>query len=231
MGSGSSDGLLLRRGAVLLAGGRSSRMGRPKALVRVGDSAMVARVARALEDACSELVVVLSASPGGETADEDALRGALASGAFAASGGALRFVRDALPEHGPVAGLAAGLAASRAELVLVAPCDLPFLSGALVRGLFARADWAPPPDVVAARRGGFWEPLPAVMRRETMARVYAEQVARGELRPTAAWPALRVSAVDEAALASLDPTGASFEGVNDPAELEAARARLARTSG
>ena len=62
------------RSAVLLAGGRSSRMGRPKALLDLGGEPMIARVARALEASCDELVVVAAAADRpGETATADEL--------------------------------------------------------------------------------------------------------------------------------------------------------------
>lgn len=229
MGTASVARTRLPRGGIVLAGGRSSRMGRPKPLVRVGDAPMIARVARALEGTCDELVVVTGARPDDAArCGEDSLREALADSAFAARTGALRFSRDGAADLGPVAGIAAGLETSRADLVLIVACDLPFLSAGLVRGLFEAAESSLPTDVVAARRDGFWEPMPAVMRRETMKRVYGGQLARGDLRPTASWPGLRVVAVEGAALARLDPDGASFLGVNDPIDLARAQARLER---
>ena len=220
------------RGGLLLAGGRSSRMGRPKALLRVGGIAMVAHVARALEDACDELVVVVAPGPDPSAfAGEDELRDALRATRFAARPGALRFARDSSPGRGPVAGLAAGLSESRADLVLVAPCDLPFLSPTLVAGLFDLAGGPSSPDVVAARRGGFWEPMPVVLRRATTALVYVDRLARGDLRPTAPWRELRVVAVEGEALSLLDPGDASFLGVNDPAELARAQARFDAARG
>lgn len=51
-----------RRGAVILAGGESRRMGRPKAWLPLGDETLLHRVARILGAACPVVVVV--ASPG-----------------------------------------------------------------------------------------------------------------------------------------------------------------------
>lgn len=205
-------------------------MGTPKALLRFDGLPMIARVARALEDTCDELVVVAAAEAADDSvAEPGRLRAALAETAFGAPRGALRFARDLRSDLGPVAGLAAGLAAASSEHVVVVPCDLPLLSAAFVRGLFELAQSDPPPDVVAARRGGFWEPMPAVLRRAPMAALYAGQLERGELRPTAGWPGLRVLAVEGETLARLDPDGSSFLGVNDRADLDRALARLARS--
>jgi molybdopterin-guanine dinucleotide biosynthesis protein A len=204
-------------------------MGRPKALVDLGGRPLVAWVARALEEICEILVVAIAADPGeAAVAGERDLRDALSETTFAARPGGLLFARDAAPDLGPVAGLLAGLSASPADLVLVAACDLPFLSEALVAGLFDLARGTPAADVVAARREGFWEPMPCVLRRERMAAVYAAQLARGDLRPTSSWGDLRVVAVEGDALRRLDVSGHSFVGVNDPSELAAARARLGR---
>lgn len=220
----------LRRGALLLAGGRSSRMGRPKALVDLGGRPLVARVARALEESCETLVVAIAADPGeAAVAGERDLRDALCETAFAGRPGGLLFARDPAPDLGPVAGLAAGLSVSSAEVVLVAACDLPFLSEVLVAGLFDLARGIPAPDVVAVRRDGFWEPMPCVLHRGRMAAVYATQLARGDLRPTSSWGDLRVVAVEGDALRRLDASEESFVGVNDPSELASARARIGRS--
>ena len=217
------------RSAVLLAGGRSSRMGRPKALLDLGGEPMIARVARALEASCDELVVVAAAADRpGETATADELRAALACTGFARRADALGMARDLAEARGPVAGLAAGLAAARGRWAIVVPCDLPFLSPSLVAGLFATAEAGRPraastPVAVIPRRGGDWEPMPAVLDRAVFARLYAEQLERGELRPTARFSDPDVIALEGDALDRLDPGGASFLGVNDAREYARAR--------
>ncbi|HZR83132.1 MAG TPA: molybdenum cofactor guanylyltransferase [Candidatus Binatia bacterium] len=220
------DATAPRRSGIVLAGGRSRRMGSPKALLDVGGEPLVCRVARRLVVACDELVIVAPALTGRSTGEHDALAAAVLRLGDELPAGALRTVHDGAPDRGPVAGLAAGLAAARGERAFVAACDTPFLAPALVAGLFATAEGEPAADVVIARTAGGVEPMVAVYRVATMAAHYARQLADGELRPTARFAACRVREVAGAELAALDPEGASFAGVNDPDEYRAALARL-----
>jgi molybdopterin-guanine dinucleotide biosynthesis protein A len=210
----------VRRSAVVLAGGRSRRMGRPKALLDLGGEPLVRRVARLALAPCDELVVVAPAAAGRSGSELAALEAAVA-------GLAARIAHDAAPDLGPVAGLAAGLAAARGEHALVVACDSPFLAPRLLAGLLDLARAEADADVVIARTAGGFEPMVAVYRTATMAPHYARQLADGELRPTARFSALRVRTVAGEELLAFDPTGDSFLGVNSPADYDAARSRLA----
>ena len=59
---------------------------------------------------------------------------------------------------GPYAGIRAGLAVARHDLLLVLPCDTPLLDLALLQGLRATAA-AHPGKPVMIRQGQQWEPL------------------------------------------------------------------------
>lgn len=223
----------IRRSGVVLAGGRSSRMGAPKALLDLGGEPMIRRVARALEAACDEIVLVL----GAEACDDDeALVGVLRSTAFASRPGSIVVARDATPGLGPLAGAVAGLEAAGAAWAILVPCDLPLLAAAFVDGLFGLAECgagavATPavgaPDAVVPRRGGHWEPLPAVFHRDRAGEAFRRHLALGRLRLSSAFEDLRILAVEEDQLRRLDPDGTSLLGVNDPAEFQAVQRRLA----
>src|SRR5262245_9126764 len=110
----------MRVGGILLCGGQSKRMGRPKAWLPFGDELMLPRVARLLAEVVSPLVVV--AAPG---QDVPPLPSEIAS------------VRDEEKGRGPLQGLQAGLEAlhGQAEAAYVSSCDVPFLKPAFVRRL------------------------------------------------------------------------------------------------
>jgi len=117
--------------AVVLAAGGSTRMGQPKALLRVPDGRRyveaIADCARA--GGCSEVVVVLGPPHG------DAIDGALAATATLTT----KRAWNARPERGMLSSLQAGLAAlpATAEAVLVWPVDIPFVEASTVRALVA----------------------------------------------------------------------------------------------
>jgi molybdopterin-guanine dinucleotide biosynthesis protein A len=84
--------------AVVLAGGRSSRMGKPKALLRFGDAPLISDIVRALKADFDDIVVV--AAPQQELPPLPA-----------------RLTRDEVPFHGPVGGIYYGLQAATGEIV------------------------------------------------------------------------------------------------------------------
>src|SRR5262245_1380289 len=108
----------MRIGGVVLCGGQSSRMGRPKAWLPFGGELMLPRVVRLLREAVGTVVVV--AAPGQELPPlpED-----------------VEVARDPQPGLGPLQGLAVGLQAleGQAEAAYATSCDVPFLSPAFVR--------------------------------------------------------------------------------------------------
>jgi molybdopterin-guanine dinucleotide biosynthesis protein A len=104
----------------VLAGGRSSRMARDKALVVIDGTAMAARVAAALtEGGCDPVVMIGGDQP-----------------ALAALG--LVVVDDRWPGEGPLGGIITALQYFDAPTV-VAACDLPWLDPSVVRALRAAA--------------------------------------------------------------------------------------------
>lgn len=142
---------------LILAGGLSSRMGRDKALLPIGDESLLMRLAKQMSPRVHELVI---ACGGAEKADSYRL--ALApwderrfawpkdeeNGLSANSGAvegeslrrpAVRYVTDRYPGEGPLAGLQAGLAVLPEGYAFVAACDLPDVSLGLLDALVEAA--------------------------------------------------------------------------------------------
>jgi molybdopterin-guanine dinucleotide biosynthesis protein A len=189
------------RAAVVLCGGLSTRMGRPKATLPFGPEALLTRVARTCAEACGEIVVVASA--GQELP-------ALPAGATV--------VRDGMPEQGPLEGLAAGLAAARAPAAFCTSCDVPFLRGAFVARMFdALGDAASAQAVV----DGMPQPLLAIYRT-SLAPKAARLVREGRRRVLFLTEGEKVSLVREGEVREADPDLRSFRDLNTPEEYAAA---------
>lgn len=204
-------GVIAGLGAVVLCGGKSSRMGRPKAWLPFEGEALLARVVRRLADAASPIVVV--------AAPEQDLP-PLPEG--------VRIVRDAVSGRGPLQGLLAGLGAlaGLAEAVFVSSTDAPFVHPAFVRRLEElRAEG--PHDVAIPRAGGHHHPLSAVYRVSVRA-VVEEVLDRDLRRPLFVLERVNTRFVDEAdllaggELAAADPHLRSLRNVNTPEEYEQA---------
>lgn len=201
---------------IVLAGGRSSRMGTAKAALEWHGSTLLRRITGLVGRVVDGPVLVVRAP--GQT--------------LPTLGAGVEVVEDPREGLGPLQGLAAGLAATadRAEAAFVCSTDLPFLHPAFVRRVLAALDRGA--DVALPVARGYPQPLAAVYRT-ALAPEVARLVAEGQLRPAFLLRGHEVARLDEAALladpvlAALDPDLASVVNVNDPAEYQAARARPA----
>ena len=186
---------------LILAGGQGSRMqGSDKGLVLLGGEPLVAHVARRLAPQVGPLI--LSANRNADI--------------YARYGRVVADDTDALGAwQGPLAGLAAGLAAAApCEWLVVAPCDTPFLPADLAHRLIAAARAAGAPLAYAVAGG---QRHPACMAlRTSMLPVLRDYLAAGE-RKVGLWQS-RVGAVG----APFDDAPGAFMNLNTPEELAAA---------
>jgi molybdopterin-guanine dinucleotide biosynthesis protein MobB len=136
---------------VVLAGGRSSRLGTDKAQAVFEGATLLERATGLLARVCRELWVIGRKPPG----------------ALAALG--VRWHLDLVPEVGPLGGLYTALKVADAPRCLVAGCDMPFLSEAVLRQLLAAAEKSS--AVVARGPDGQAEPLTAVYSKELLPRL------------------------------------------------------------
>ncbi len=129
----------MRTGGIVLCGGRSSRMGAPKAWLPFGGELMLPRVVRVLREAVGPVVVV--AAPGQDVPP-------LPAGVV--------IVRDDVEGRGPLGGLAAGLAAleGKADAVYLSSCDVPLLTPAFVARVIELLKKPNPPAPFPKKEGG-----------------------------------------------------------------------------
>jgi molybdopterin-guanine dinucleotide biosynthesis protein A len=133
---------------IIIAGGRATRLGQSKPLVRVGGKLMLARIAEALEKVCSEIVLVVRSDQDDAVADTAlALR--------------MHVVADNFNNVGPLGGIEAGLRATATELAFVTGADHPFVSHALISALRELSDDY---DAVVPEIGSLLQPLQALYR-------------------------------------------------------------------
>jgi molybdenum cofactor guanylyltransferase len=202
---------------VVLAGGRSTRMGRPKANLEWHGSTLLHRVAGIVCRAVGGPVVVVRA-PDQELPE-------LPPG--------VRVVEDAAEGRGPLQGLAAGLAAvaGEAELAYVSSTDVPLLHPAFVRAV-VRAATRENVDVALPVVHGFRHPLAAAYRTALVPEVEA-LIAEDRMRPAFLFERARVRELTEddllgdGELALADPELLSVLNLNEPDDYERARVRAA----
>lgn len=133
---------LMTRAAFILAGGRSRRMGRDKALLEIEGEPLAARVARIAAEAAGRAVLVAPA----------ALYGRLG----------YPCLDERFPGLGPLSGLDAALRSGLATWCLLLACDMPGLDAPSLRRLLDTADNSGCDAAVTVSAGGRPEPLCAV---------------------------------------------------------------------
>jgi molybdopterin-guanine dinucleotide biosynthesis protein A len=193
-------------GGVVLCGGRSSRMGRPKAWLPFGDELMLQRVVRVLHEVVEPVVVV--AAVGQDVPPLPA---------------GVEIVRDEIEGRGPLQGLAAGLAALEADAAYLSSCDVPFLSPTFVRRMLELLGES---SVAVPKVGNFHHPLAAVYRTSVLP-VVADLLAADRLRPVFLFDAVPTRVVEPRELAEVDPTFQSLRNLNTPEDYEAALREIA----
>jgi molybdenum cofactor guanylyltransferase len=177
----------------ILVGGKSFRMGRDKAFVEFGGQTLLGRALAVVGGLCDQVMIA------GDPV------------VFAKYGSA---VADVFPGCGPLAGIHAALVASPAELNLMLAVDMPFVSGELLRFLFAAAEGSDA-FVTVPRTGRGLQPLCAVYRREFS--VIAEQaLGAGKYKIDAAFAGVSVRVIEENELAAAGFSEQTFFNVNTP---------------
>ena len=188
--------------AVVLAGGKSSRMGRPKSLLLFDGEPLIAHIVRALKRMFAETVIV--AAPEQELPDLPAI-----------------LVRDEVAYQGPVGGIYYGLKAAGGNFCFVTSCDVPFLNPALISHLTSQILNY---DVVVPHWENRFQPLHAAYRT-SVAPLLKEQLDRGELRPVYLFDIVRTCKIGEEEIRRFDPEGLSFFNMNTPDDYEEALKR------
>jgi molybdopterin-guanine dinucleotide biosynthesis protein A len=193
---------------ILLAGGKSRRMGEDKRHLVVGEQTLLERGLAVLRSTFQNVLVVIAqdSSPLGVDA---------------------RVVRDLVPDCGSLGGLYSGLMQATTPWVFVVACDMPFLNQAVIAQFTSRRTTT---DIVMAKLDARLQPMHALYGKQCLPVLEQMVLARQlKIQEMVSQSSLRVCYVTEADLLSIDPSGRSFCNVNTLADLESARSLLART--
>ncbi len=198
-------------GAIVLAGGKSTRMGKDKWLLPIGGKLVLERITDQLHASCREIWIVLAGCAASERDFPEVPDTVLRLPR-------VRIIRDRESGLGPLGGMAAGLAASNCPYNLVVAADMPFPSLRLAEYLES-----------VCRDSGFsaavpeWDgrlnPLFAVYRREVSGSLDA--FIREGGRKAMEWLArLDASVIPEREVRRLDPSGMSLFNMNRPEDYD-----------
>jgi molybdenum cofactor guanylyltransferase len=191
---------------ILLAGGKGRRMGEDKRFLRIGEQTLFERSLAALRSIFQTVSVVIAQDSPPLEVD-------------------VPVARDLVPDCGSLGGLYTGLKQAHTEYIFAVACDMPFLNPAAVRHVVALKDKA---DIVMVRSEQGLQPTHALYSRRCLPMIEEMlQARRFKIQQLATHPSLHTRLVTETELREIDHEGLSWINVNTPADLEAARARLA----
>jgi len=196
--------------SIILAGGKSSRLGRSKALQTIGGKSLIQWVVDRLATISTEIIIA--------TAHGEAIP--------CSSAVTIETVADIYPEKGPLTGIHSGLMASSNSKAIVVGCDMPFLSVSLLEYMTETlADF----DIALPKIGHMVEPLCAVYSRNCLAPVQ-KLLEQNKRRIIELFSMVKMKYIEEDEINRFDPDHLSFFNVNSQADLEKAR-KLATEKG
>jgi molybdenum cofactor guanylyltransferase len=184
---------------VLIAGGKSRRMGHDKRFLTVGGVGIFRRTLDVLRNTFAETIVVLA-----EPVDSLDTQGS-------------KVVYDMVPNVGSLGGLYTGLMTSSEPHVFAVACDMPFLDAEVIRFM---ASFDRTADVVVAQLDGRFEPMHAMYSQRCLP--YLQAMANKQdlkIQRLFLEKELRVAVVNTCHLTGLPSGHRSFQNINTPDDL------------
>lgn len=180
---------------VVLAGGKSSRMGRDKALIAQSGRTLIEHALDILKPHVDELIII------GDPLRYDRF-GPLA-------------IADDPPGNGPLGGIHTALRYAWHDQVIVLACDMPNVSRTFIE--YLKAQYTEDVDAVVAQCDGQLEPLAAIYSRKCL-NAFGQQIAKGALKMSDAIEAVRTRYVQVCPGEEGWPSDL-FRNINAPGDL------------
>ncbi len=177
---------------IILAGGLSTRIGRDKGRLKIGEVTLAQRSLKSMTDLFDDVVYVINDRK------------------YLPANQNTRIAMDEIPNLGPLGGIMAGLKEIKHSRAFVIAYDMPFIVPELVSYLVAFDDTT---DVVGPKIGGTFEPLHAVYNRSCLAQI-AKQLATDDHKIINLFDKIEMVEVDEEVIVTFDPLLRSFFNIN-----------------
>lgn len=189
------------KGAIILAGGDSKRLGSPKALLKFQGCSLIELIVRRLGEYFDQLTLIT---------DRPDLYDQLP----------VKITGDIIKtdKKSPLRGIHAGLSSSLLPYQFTAACDMPFLNLDLISYMEKYADEY---DAVVPRVGDYFQPLHAYYSR-TCIEVIERQVDKGLYKVTDFYNLLNIKYIGEEEIENFDPQQLSFININRWSDYETA---------
>jgi molybdopterin-guanine dinucleotide biosynthesis protein A len=188
---------------IILAGGKSTRLGRNKVVEKIGNHSLIERVVTRLSSLKTDLIIV--------AAKESSIPQLI-------NYPGLKRINDIYPGRGSLGGVYTGLIVSETLFNLVVACDMPFLNLDLLRYMISLAEGY---DVVIPKtKNDILEPLHAVYSKNCISAIDM-LIERDRFSILELFPLVKVRYLEKAEVERFDPEHLSFFNINTEADLKA----------
>jgi molybdopterin-guanine dinucleotide biosynthesis protein A len=188
---------------IVLAGGKSARIGANKPQLKIGKCHLIDRVLNTLSQFTSSILIVT-------TEDQIGLAKSATPGA--------RRVKDIYPGKGPLGGIYTGLMHAETSYSMVVACDMPFLNSGLIKYLI---DGASNFAAVAPKIGWMIQPLHAIYSKSCLPSIEA-LIREDQLQIIKLFNLVNTRYVTEKEIDQFDPDHLSFLNINTEGDLRKA---------
>jgi molybdopterin-guanine dinucleotide biosynthesis protein A len=182
---------------MILAGGKSIRMGQDKAFIEVDGIPIILRIFAVLDRLFDEMIIVTNEKEPYEKLG-------------------IPVYSDLVSGQGALGGLYTGLICSSFSYSFCVACDMPFLSQPLIRYLVGRIDQY---DAVVPHTSDGLQPLHAIYSKNCLEPI-RRALGLGITKIVDVYPLIRLGIVDEKEFLAVDPEKKSFTNVNTPEDLQ-----------
>ena len=198
----------LKASGIILAGGRSRRLGRAKALEPFQGEPMIRRVISRLSQVTDDLVFVVNDQ---EQASALPITPETVSLPY-------RTAVDLYPDGGSLGGIFTGLSAADSQWAFVVACDMPFLNVELLKNMLSYQEGH---DAVVPRTDGYPEPTHALYNKTCLPHM-EKRLRDNDLKIARFFDEVSVRFLEESEVRETDSDLVSFFNVNTQDDLDRA---------
>ncbi len=182
---------------IILAGGKSTRMGVNKAFLKIGGCTIIEEIFSKFKNIFSRVIII---------ANEIERFNFLGA----------QITPDIIPSKGPLGGIYTGLIKSSSFHNFVTACDMPFLDQDVVEHVLEQSNGY---DVVVPEYKGRLEPLRAVYSKNCIIPI-ENQLRQNNLKITDFFQYVKTKVITDQVIARFDPEGACFVNINTAEDYE-----------
>jgi molybdopterin-guanine dinucleotide biosynthesis protein A len=187
---------------IILAGGKNSRMGKPKAFLEVNGSRLIDTILNTYRKIFSEIIIVTN-DPLDYLEFPDTV-----------------IATDIYKGKGALGGIYTGLHFASNDYSFVAACDMPFLNSGFISSMIALAVKH---DIIVPGQACGYQPLHAIYSKNCLTAV-KKLITADKLKIIGFYNELRLLKIPEEKIKPFDPTGRMFQNINTPEDLTAVKA-------